>query len=202
MGGKSAAKVTRPKRGTITKQVILDTSAVMFYEKGYDRTSLEDIASALSITKPSLYYHFTNKEEILLECITTANRNLMEDIARHDDVLLSGRKRVELFLRLYLDVISHDLGVSMVLSDDRVMSPEGREKYHGYRRVMNQALEDRLSAGVKDGSIVFPETRYAAYAIFGMFNWVAHRHLGSKAVDLDALFDRFVSIIFDGIGAK
>ncbi len=52
MAGKTAAKATRPKRGTITEQVMLDTSAVTFYEKGHDRTSLEDIASALSITRP------------------------------------------------------------------------------------------------------------------------------------------------------
>src|SRR5436190_22198533 len=89
------------RRGTMTRRVILDASAVMFHEKGYDRTSLDDIAKALSVTKPSLYYHFSNKEEILLECVTAAYVHLQEEIALRDNPDLSGRKRVEIFLRLY-----------------------------------------------------------------------------------------------------
>jgi AcrR family transcriptional regulator len=58
------------KRGTVNKDVIMGIASSMFRERGYDRTSLEDIASALSITKPSLYYHFSSKEDILLECIS------------------------------------------------------------------------------------------------------------------------------------
>lgn len=194
------AKPARPKRGTINKKLIMDTSALMFHEKGYDRTTLEDIASALSITKPSLYYHFANKEEILLACVFSADDYFREEIAQRDDETYSGRKRVEVFLRLYLEVITHDIGVSMILADDRVMTGEGRTRYNELRRTMNDGLEDRIKAGVADGSIKVPETKLTTYAIFGMFNWVGHWHFRKSSTSLEKVFDRFISVIFDGIG--
>lgn len=190
------------KRGTMTRRVILDTSAVMFHEKGYDRTSLDDIANALSVTKPSLYYHFSSKEEILLECVTAAYVHFQEEIALRDNLDLNGRKRIEIFLRLYLEVITNDLGVSMVIADDRVMSPEGRTRYSKLRRVLSGDLEDRIKLGIADGSIDVPETRLTTNAIFGMFNWVGHWNFGRRKVAFEELFARFISVTFDGIGAR
>src|SRR5436305_15243347 len=46
----------------------LQTAAQLFLEKSYGRTSLNDVAERLKITKPALYHYFRNKEEILLEC--------------------------------------------------------------------------------------------------------------------------------------
>lgn len=196
------AKSKRPKRGSINKRSILDAAALMFHEKGYDRTTLDDIAGALSVTKPSLYYHFSNKEEILIECVNAANEHLQAELLVLDDPTLNGRRRVEIFLRLYLEVISHDIGVSMVLADDRVMSGDGRDRYNGFRRLMNSQLEDRVKAGVADGSIDVPETKLTTYALFGMFNWVGHWNFRRKAVSLDDIFERFMSVAFDGIGAR
>ena len=116
--------------------------------------------------------------------------------------MLTGRRRIEIFLRLYLDVISHDVGVSMVLADDRVMSEAGRTRYNAFRRLMNRQLEERVHSGVADGSILVPETKLTTYALFGMFNWVGHWNFRRKAVSLDEIFERFMSVAFDGIASK
>ena len=174
----------------------------MFQEKGYDRTSLDDIAGALSITKPSLYYHFPNKESILLECVTSAYLYFQEEIGKRDNIALNGRQRMEILLRLYLEVITEDIGVSMVLADDRVMSEVGQEKFHNFRRVLNADLEDRMKLGLADGSISASETKITTYAIFGMFNWVGHWHFRRHRIPVDEIFERFKSVIFDGIGTN
>lgn len=192
----------RRKRGTITKRLIMDTAAAMFHEKGYDRSNLDDIAKMLSITKPSLYYYFSNKEEILLECVTSANLHFQKEMALRDDVALVGRRRAEIFLRLYLEVITNDVGVSMVVADDRVMSTEARGKYNKLRRVLNSDLEDRLKLGMADGSIKTPETRLTTYAIFGMFNWVGHWNFRRRKISVDKILERFLCIIFEGIGVS
>ena len=44
-----------------TKQRILDTARELFARKGVQRTSLQEIAGQLGITKPALYYHFTSR---------------------------------------------------------------------------------------------------------------------------------------------
>ena len=49
-------------------EAVLKTAARLFLEKSYGRTTLDDVADRLNITKPALYHYFPNKEEILLGC--------------------------------------------------------------------------------------------------------------------------------------
>jgi len=49
------------------KDEILDVAKVHFAKKGYEKTSLDDVAKDLNITKPALYYHFKNKNTIYNE---------------------------------------------------------------------------------------------------------------------------------------
>jgi AcrR family transcriptional regulator len=54
--------VTRPPD---TRQRIQEVARELFSEKGVQRTSLQDIAQRLGITKPALYYHFSSREELV-----------------------------------------------------------------------------------------------------------------------------------------
>lgn len=49
-----------------TKKHIIETALMLFMTNGYENTSLSDIAGILNITKPALYYHFKNKDELFL----------------------------------------------------------------------------------------------------------------------------------------
>jgi AcrR family transcriptional regulator len=49
-----------------TRDRILDVALDLFTEKGYDKTSLREIAEPLGITKAALYYHFASKEDMLM----------------------------------------------------------------------------------------------------------------------------------------
>jgi AcrR family transcriptional regulator len=49
-----------------TRERILDVALDLFTDQGFDGTSMREIAERLRITKPSIYYHFTSKEDILL----------------------------------------------------------------------------------------------------------------------------------------
>ena len=48
-----------------TRQRIQDVARELFAEKGVQRTSLQDIAARLGITKPALYYHFSSREDLV-----------------------------------------------------------------------------------------------------------------------------------------
>jgi AcrR family transcriptional regulator len=49
-----------------TREKILDVALDLFTDQGFDATSMREIAERLRITKPSIYYHFASKEDILL----------------------------------------------------------------------------------------------------------------------------------------
>jgi AcrR family transcriptional regulator len=54
-----------PQPRSNTRQKIQDTALKLFVERGYERTSLREIAEELNVTKAALYYHFRTKEDIL-----------------------------------------------------------------------------------------------------------------------------------------
>lgn len=58
-----AAGVTRPRSDT--RERIQDVARDLFVRKGVQRTSLQEIATALGITKPALYYHFASREDLI-----------------------------------------------------------------------------------------------------------------------------------------
>lgn len=53
-------------RGENRREALLDAAAAMFAAKGFDGTSIRDIAGAVGMLPGSLYYHFKSKEELLL----------------------------------------------------------------------------------------------------------------------------------------
>jgi len=68
-------------RRTDTRERIITVAARLFSEKGFNATSIRDIADELGVTKAALYYHFTSKEEILHAIVDqpiTAVRGVLE----------------------------------------------------------------------------------------------------------------------------
>jgi AcrR family transcriptional regulator len=65
----AGAPVAPEQEGPVTsstRERILDVALDLFTEKGYDKTSLREIAEQLGFTKAALYYHFASKEDILM----------------------------------------------------------------------------------------------------------------------------------------
>jgi AcrR family transcriptional regulator len=72
--------VRADERRTNTREQIRTVALEMFAERGYDATSLREIAEQLGVTKAAVYYHFKTKEDILV--------SLLEDFMAQVDELL------------------------------------------------------------------------------------------------------------------
>jgi AcrR family transcriptional regulator len=62
----SIEAVEEPASSPDTRERILDVALDLFIEKGYDKSSLREIAEQLGVTKAALYYHFRSKQDILM----------------------------------------------------------------------------------------------------------------------------------------
>lgn len=56
----------REEKKDITQKQILAAASVLFSEKGYDNTSIDDIAAKANVAKGTLYYHFDSKESVVV----------------------------------------------------------------------------------------------------------------------------------------
>jgi AcrR family transcriptional regulator len=63
-----------PRSSEQTRQRILDAAYKLFRGKGYSRVSMDEIAAATTVTKRTLYYHFTSKDSLLAAVLDTQHR--------------------------------------------------------------------------------------------------------------------------------
>src|SRR5690606_36087727 len=93
------------------RYAILEAAARIFNERGYHSTSMSDVADALGVSKPFLYYYIKDKEDLLFECSNIATeqlRTLLDDVRKAD---VNGWQRLEMLFRRYINVMTTDFGV-------------------------------------------------------------------------------------------
>ena len=61
-----------------TIRLILDVATRLFAEKGYDRTSLQDIINETKLSKGAIYHHFASKEDILEAILTVSEKKIRQ----------------------------------------------------------------------------------------------------------------------------
>ena len=84
--------MARNKHPEETMNRILDVALALFFEKGYDNTSIQDIIDGLGgLTKGAVYHHFKSKEDILSAALDRENAGLYEELRRiRDDGHMNG----------------------------------------------------------------------------------------------------------------
>ena len=67
---------------SISRDLILESAAQVFCQKGYNGASMADIAEAVGLQKATLYHHFGSKQEILAELLDRAMAIVTENMAQ------------------------------------------------------------------------------------------------------------------------
>ena len=89
-------------KASATRDRILETAYRLFYQQGFSRVSVDAIASAAGVTKRTVYYHFTSKDEIAGEVLKAQHRHLIEEFNGwlDDDLETASDLVLRLFERL------------------------------------------------------------------------------------------------------
>lgn len=184
------------------RMAVLRTGARLFNEHGFDRTSLDDIASELNVSKRTLYYYVKNKDDILFECNRLALEFMQETMANSQNNDLPPLDRIAMIMGSYMDLLSNEFGACLVLSKDTVLSQESQKILRDGRRKLDHAVRELLQKGIDDGSIAPCEPRTAAAALFGAFNWVPHWRLNGDSDSYTKIGADFLSIFLNGLRAR
>jgi AcrR family transcriptional regulator len=92
------------------RDALLRAAVSMFNERGFHATSLDDVAASLGVTKPVIYHHLGNKDQVLFECVRIGLEQLRSAAERSQHVDGNGLDRLMAFLRLYAEVTMDDFG--------------------------------------------------------------------------------------------
>lgn len=175
------------------------TAARAFRERGYHNTSLDDIASELNVTKPTVYHYVENKEQLLFECFRAGLKLIMHGIEEQKDSTATARERLAAVIGRYAEAITSDFGWCMVQAENQDLSPAMSRKVKALKSEIDQALRTLIRAGLADGSIRPCDEKMTAFALAGALNWIAHWYRSDDQLAASEIAQRFIELFDLGL---
>jgi len=168
-GGKERRR-TRP--GKAQQERLIEVAARMFHERGYDATSLQDIAEELGLLKGSLYHYIASKDDLLWEVILKQHQSAMALAQRCRELPGTPMDRLKEFVGGYAASLRNERdSVSVYLREigrlseaRRTMILDEREQYVAFVRGL---LDEGTAAGQFRKDM---DTALVAQGILGMLN--------------------------------
>lgn len=184
------------------REAVLKTAAQLFLEKSYGRTSLNDVAERLNITKPALYHYFLNKEEILLECYRVGSALIEEILSGIASDCSTGLEKVEAFIFAYTNVMTVSFGRCVMRLDAGDLSSDALTEVRTVKRKIDRRLRSFIEEGMTDGSIGPCDPKIAAFAIAGALNWICQWYQPEGALSPEEIASQFVQTLTQGLASS
>lgn len=162
------------KRPRLTQKAIVEVAAELFAHNGFDATSLDDIAEVLGVTKPALYYHVKNKEEILrLICLLILNvaEQPLRSIVESD---LSPAEKLQRIIEHHIAIAANRSPALTVFYHEQqhLTGPFAKEialRMKDYERYFEQIIEEGQAKGVFKPI----DARIITLGLLGMCQWAS-----------------------------
>jgi AcrR family transcriptional regulator len=193
---------TRPRgRPGHDRDAVLRRAIDLFIRRGYDATSVGDLAAELGITKSGIYHHFPSKESILGAALDEALEGLSRAVASAADDTRDGTAYVRLRATVESSVrilVAHLPAVTLLL---RVHGNSAVEQAAlAQRRRIDEQLARLVRAAAAEGSVrpdIDPEL--ISRLVFGMVNSLTEWYRPDGSLHADDLAVAVTAVVFDGL---
>jgi AcrR family transcriptional regulator len=205
--GKASAAAASPWRGNrerlrdreLKRHAVIRAAAREFNRKGYHNTSLDDIAARLEVTKPTVYYYVTSKEQLLFACFVAGVEQIRAAFRAVRQLAVPARERLHAVLRHYGEAVASDFGWCMVRAEDQDLSPAMSRHIKSLKSEIDQGIRRLIREGIQDGSIEPCDPKMTAFALAGALNWIAHWYREDQSLTPAQIAEAFVTIFEGGL---
>jgi TetR/AcrR family transcriptional regulator, cholesterol catabolism regulator len=152
---------------------ICRTAAQIFQERGYDATSVSDIARALGITKAGLYHYFESKEALLFEITAYGLDRVRDDVIAPARGLRDPEERLRQLVVRHACIATHGRGAIAQLVDEvRALPPANRKLLEERMRFYFDLLRDTLKELRAQGRLRNVDPTVATFGLIGTILWL------------------------------
>jgi AcrR family transcriptional regulator len=181
---------------------LLAVAAAVFTERGYDGTSMEQLAAAAGITKSSFYHHVDGKEDLLRLSLDRALDGLFAVLETEGARTGRAIDRLEHVLRGSVHVLVEWLPHVTLLLRVRG-NTEVQRRALERRREFDAAVTELVREAELEGDLrAGPDRAVAARLLFGMINSVTEWYSPAGGLRADELADAVVALALDGLRVR
>jgi len=194
---------TKPRAGNDQEQRMINAAAQMFYEKGYDATSIQDVADKLGLLKGSLYHYIKSKDDLLWAIILRQHQSALALAERCRTLSGTPRERLTAFIEGYVGSLDKEhVFVSVYLHDINRLSADRRRTVTHEREAYTGFVVDVLSEGRETGEFRADlDPVLSANAILGMLNSTYRWYRPGTKFSSKAIIAECLAIILHGVAS-
>jgi AcrR family transcriptional regulator len=200
----STADPARTRRGRPGHSLdsLLDVAVAVFNERGYDATSMEELATRLGVTKSAIYHHVSSKVELLRLALDRALDALFAVTEEPGATTGPAIGRLEHVVRGSVRVLAAELPFVTLLLRVRGNSPVEQEALQR-RRQFDRVVTDLVRAAEEEGD-VRPDVDPAVTSrlLFGTVNSLTEWYRPDGGLSADDLADALVATTFQGLRTR
>ena len=200
----TAAPSARPRRGRPGYDLasVLAVAVEVFNERGYDGTSMRDLAERLGIAKSAIYHHVTGKEELLRLALDRALAGLATVTQRARALPAPAIERLEYLVRGSVEVLEAESPYVTLLLRVRGNTDVERAALD-QRRAFDRFVAELVAEAVRDGDIrPDADAMITARLLFGLVNSIVEWYRPDRRAGAASLADPVCALAFDGLCAR
>ena len=153
------------------REIILAAAIDAFYSQGFENTSVDDIAAAMSVTKAVLYYNFSSKLEVLETIVDRTTAWSLEAVERGITQGSTPPEKLALFaFHTAAHILEHQKLVGIYFREERSFSPALLERARRIERRCVELVTGILDEGVTRGEFELSDSRLTAISLIGMIS--------------------------------
>jgi AcrR family transcriptional regulator len=155
-------------QSSIKKSWILDKAGELFWQQGYDGTSMREIADACGCKPANIYNYFTGKEDILYEVIRDLTEQMVTSLqGLEDDEDGDPIEQLKLFVKTHFELLAGRKRSNVLISDAGLkdLTIEHREDVVRLRDQYDTIMRRVIRRGINKGHFSVKDERIVGYLI-------------------------------------
>ncbi|MCI0339316.1 MAG: TetR/AcrR family transcriptional regulator [Acidobacteria bacterium] len=184
---------------------IYEVAAQIICEKGYDATSMNDIADAIGITKAGIYHYIHGKQDLLYGIMSYGMDKLDRRVIVPALAVADAEQRLRLIIKNHSLLISEGSNskgnnpITIIIEEVAGLAPAHRRKIEQRKRAYLDILRDTLKQLKDEGKLKAVDETVAAFSLLGMMLWLSRWYRPDGKLSRERLAEEISKIALGGL---
>ncbi len=183
------------------RKKILQHAARIFAKKGYEKASLEEIASRLKLSKASLYHYVKSKDEVLFLIQLEALEEILAVVEKVNATDKKPSAKLKDIVTHYIKTATQKNIIGALRQQELILPEKWRSKIISKRDKFDEACRKIIEQGIAAGEFKAVNWKMSYMASMGAMNWIVKWYSPQGELSVDEICEAMVDFILRGFGA-
>ena len=182
------------------RRKILENAARVFARKGYENSSMEEIAARLKLSKGSLYYYIKSKDELLYLIQLQAIEEIIEKVEGIVESDLDPVQALYQVIKEHVRIVTQTHVIGALRQQERILRKKWRTRIIDTRDRLDRMVQEIIRKGVENGDFSVIDSRLSVLSTFGVLNDIIRWYSPQGRLSVEEIGECVADFILKGFG--